>query len=346
LDKKVYSLITRRFLAIFFPPAVYSKINVTTKVDDERFYTVEKILVDPGYQEILHIKKNNEKASASDVLKNLKKGKEVKIDEINLKEGETNPPRRYTSGSIILAMENAGKLIEDDDLREQIKGSGIGTSATRAEIIKKLNRIKYIKINNKTQLLTPAYLGELIFEVLSDSIKDLLDPRLTASWEKGLKMVANKETTGPVYRTKLEHYIRKKTKDVLDIKNFITIQKKLREVPHETSKNKKDEKSIKPDFVIGTCPACGRGEVLVNSKGYGCNKWKEGCKFFVGNICGVDIPREQVELLLTEGKTKLITGFKAKNGNLFDACLEYQNGRVNFKFIDQMLKDIKISPSS
>ena len=145
-----------------------------------------------------------------DILATLKKGQSIKINNFENKDAETSPPSRYNSGSMILAMENAGKLIEDEELREQIKGAGIGTSATRAEIIKKLERIKYININNKTQIITPTEKGEKIFDIVNMSMPDMLNPKLTASWEKGLDMVAKKEIKSDEFMKKLEAYIHSK----------------------------------------------------------------------------------------------------------------------------------------
>lgn len=225
LHKKVYKVIVSRFLAIFYPPAEYNKIQVTVEIEDEN--TVEtfncsgKVCINKGFLEILKPEekkstKNGEKVDNSqeegkqtdlEILKKLKKGQKVEIRNFELKEAETSPPTRYNSGSIILAMENAGKLIEEEELREQIKGAGIGTSATRAEIMKKLEKIKYIEINTKTQIITPTKKGELIYDIVYQSMPDMLNPKLTASWEKGLDMVAKKEIEPKEFMGKLEKYI-------------------------------------------------------------------------------------------------------------------------------------------
>lgn len=226
LQKEIYKLIVKRFLAIFYPPAEYSKMQLTISIENENFYANQKILLREGFLEILKptkiekqdinstneeqnvekgIKNNEEKEN--NLLRTLKKGQEIQIEQMETKEAETSPPSRYNSGSIILAMENAGKLIEDEELREQIKGAGIGTSATRAEIIKKLERIKYIIINNKTQIITPSQKGEIIYDIIFRSMPDLLNPKLTASWEKGLDMVAKKEIKADEFMEKLQKYI-------------------------------------------------------------------------------------------------------------------------------------------
>ena len=221
LQKQVYKVIVKRFLAIFYPPAEYNKIQVTVNVENETFYASGKVCLNQGYLEILkpiENKKsadNNEKVDNSqntnlDILKNLKKGQKINVVNYETKEAETSPPSRYNSGSIILAMENAGKLIEEEELREQIKGAGIGTSATRAEIMKKLEKIKYIQINSKTQIITPTEKGEIIYDIVNSSMPDMLNPKLTASWEKGLDMVAKKEIQPNEFMTKLTNYIHSK----------------------------------------------------------------------------------------------------------------------------------------
>lgn len=228
LQKQVYKVIVKRFLAIFYPPAEHSKIQVTVEVGNKEDKTVEtfncseKVCIKLGYLEILkskstnkeknveNEKQNNEKQGDLDILKNLKKGQEIDVKNFELKEAETSPPTRYNSGSIILAMENAGKLIEEEELREQIKGAGIGTSATRAEIIKKLEKIKYIEINSKTQIITPTKKGEIIYDIVYRSMPDMLNPKLTASWEKGLDLVAKKEIEPNEFMEKLKKYINSK----------------------------------------------------------------------------------------------------------------------------------------
>ena len=228
LQKQIYKLIVKRFLAIFYPPAEYNKISVTVKIDEEIFTTSGKVCIQQGYLEILKPKKDvgagpvsalskeddnvdtKETENNLEILNTLKKGQTIEVVNFETKDGETSPPTRYNSGTIILAMENAGKLIEDEELREQIKGAGIGTSATRAEIMKKLEKIKYIEINTKTQIITPTKFGELIYDVVFSAMPDILNPKLTASWEKGLDMVAKKEIPPQEFMEKLEKYIKSK----------------------------------------------------------------------------------------------------------------------------------------
>lgn len=220
VSRRVYETIVRRFLSIFYPPAVYQKISITTKVREERFFSNFKVLATEGYLKVVGT--GNDGASDQALfmsVKEMKKGDVLEVSQYNIKEGETSPPKRYNSGSMILAMENAGQLIEDEELRAQIKGSGIGTSATRAEILKKLVHIKYLSLNKKTQVITPTLLGEMVFDVVEHSIRSLLNPELTASWEKGLNYVANGEITSEEYMVKLEHFITSRTNGVLGLNN-------------------------------------------------------------------------------------------------------------------------------
>ena len=258
--QRVYETIVRRFVCIFYPPAVYQKISLVTKIQNESFFSSFKVLLDEGYLKVATNSFAKRKAadamssvnragvagnegseeedpdtgknggnkaddSAEDMacdtrllaaLQNLKKGDILSVDSLSIKEGETSPPKRYNSGSMILAMENAGQLIEDEELRAQIKSCGIGTSATRAEILKKLCNIKYLALNKKTQVITPTLLGEMIFDVVNCSIRQLLNPELTASWEKGLNYVAEGSITEQEYMDKLEHFVRLRTKQVED----------------------------------------------------------------------------------------------------------------------------------
>lgn len=218
--KQVYDTIVRRFLSIFYPPAVYHKVNITTQIKEEKFFSSFKVLTEEGYLKVVGT--GNESSVDTrlfEAVKQIRKDSIMKVQGLSIKEGETSPPKRYNSGSIILAMENAGQLIEDEELRAQIKGSGIGTSATRAEILKKLLHIKYLALNKKTQIITPTLLGEMIFDVVEHSIRSLLNPELTASWEKGLTYVAEGQITSEEYMTKLEHFIASRTSGVLGLNN-------------------------------------------------------------------------------------------------------------------------------
>ena len=237
--QKVYEVIVRRFLSIFYPPAIYQKITLEMVLGKESFFATYKTLKEEGYLKVLQYSFKKSKAEAAkkseelsddsegegtkdndegamsvalqEFLLNVKKGMTVPKDKLTIKEGETSPPKRYNSGSIILAMENAGQFIEDEELRAQIKGSGIGTSATRAEILKKLFNIDYLKLNKKTQIITPTLYGEIVYEVVNGSIKQLLDPALTASWEKGLTGVAQGNVTTQEYLDKLNGFVARRT---------------------------------------------------------------------------------------------------------------------------------------
>ena len=239
LSKQVYEVIVRRFLSIFYPPAVYQKVAIVTKIKEESFFSSFKVLAEEGYLKVAgnpakkKAKTNNADSPddgqndgqmEADVnffekIKTLKKGMSLPVQALDIKEGKTSPPKRYNSGSLILAMENAGQLIEDEELRAQMKGSGIGTSATRGEILKKLFNIKYLSLNKKTQIVTPSMLGEMVYDVVQNSIRSLLNPELTASWEKGLNYVAEGDITSEEYMQKLDHFIVSRTEGVRGLRN-------------------------------------------------------------------------------------------------------------------------------
>ena len=255
---KVYEAIVRRFLSIFYPPAVYQKINLVTKMKSECFFSSFKILMDEGYLKVAGNSFSQKKGSSAgnksasdqengennatngeeeefdqgffDIIKNLKKGMFLPLKAMTIKEGETAPPKRYNSGSMILAMENAGQLIEDEELRAQIKGSGIGTSATRAEILNKLVNIEYLNLNKKTQIITPALMGELVYDVVYSSIKSMLNAELTASWEKGLTMVSDGIITKEEYMEKLEGFVSRMTNGVKGLNNQYLLNSSFKEV--------------------------------------------------------------------------------------------------------------------
>ena len=243
VSAKVYEVIVRRFLSIFYPPAVYQKVSLTIKVNEERFFANFKVLVNEGYFRVAKYsfaKKNNEGNDSEEemkcdeqfmqMLKGLKKGDTLPVNDYEIKEGETSPPKRYNSGSIILTMENAGQFIEDEELRAQIKGSGIGTSATRAEILKKLVNIEYLALNNKTQIITPTLMGEMIFDVVDSSMRPLLNPALTASWEKGLTQVAEGQITSAEYMNKLDDFVSRRTNIVKQMNNQGALQMQFRNI--------------------------------------------------------------------------------------------------------------------
>lgn len=259
----VYEAVVRRFLSIFCPPAVYQKISLVTSMElpehgREKFFATFKILVEPGYLKVMEYsfqkkkteesEKDNAQTCDADFMEKLsalKKGMDLPVTALNIKEGETSPPKRYNSGSMILAMENAGQLIEDEELRAQIKGSGIGTSATRAEILKKLINNKYLALNKKTQIITPTLLGEMIYDVVNASIHSLLNPELTASWEKGLTYVAEGSITPQEYMVKLEHFIRSRTSGVLGLNNQYMLRSHFQQTAAFYKTSKKESKKEK-----------------------------------------------------------------------------------------------------
>ena len=254
LSVQVYELIARRFLSIFYPPAVYQKTMLVSKVQQESFFSSFRLLLSEGYLKVAGMPAENKKKDDTEdmkcdenllaALQKCKKGDILPVKGFSIKEGETSPPKRYTSGSMILAMENAGQLIEDEELRAQIKGSGIGTSATRAEILKKLQANKYIALNKKTQVLTPTHLGEMIFDVVNNSIRSLLNPELTASWEKGLTYVAEGTITSEEYMEKLEGFIKRRTDAVLGSNSSYALRKLFDESAVFYKKQKKPQRRL------------------------------------------------------------------------------------------------------
>lgn len=345
LQKSVYELICKRFLAIFYPAAEYSFMKATIGVDTESLFTSAKVLVKPGYMEVLGIpqkKENDEEddvCSKEDLLKfaqTAKVGDIISVQGYEIKEGKTAPPKRYTSGSLILAMENAGNLIEDEELREQIKKNGIGTSATRGEILEKLVRIKYLNQNPKNQIITPEKLGEMIYEVVFLTVPSLLNPELTANWETGLEGIVNGTVDDAVYRSKLEDYIRKETGKMIGFDLTSQIAANIHEF---TGKDSKGAATRKP---LGlTCPICG-GELNTTSFGYGCSNYfnkEKPCRFSLGKVAEKDIEEDDFRELIQNGKTKILDGFIGKNKRPFKAALKLEKKEdgqygISFDFDD------------
>ena len=341
LQRSVFELIVRRFLSIFYPPAEYETVKLVVSVDlkpyKECFYSSSKVLKTPGYLEIAGIPKqkesgkdlsdnpNEEDSNVSDgkvlleIADSLKKDQPVTANDYELREGKTSPPKRYTSGSMVLAMENAGQLIEDEELREQIKGCGIGTSATRAEIIKKLVRIGYLNLNKKTQILTPENLGEMVYEVVNMTVPSLLNPQMSASWEKGLDGITRGTVDFWDYRKKLEQFIRTETLKMIDQNLRYQLADQISNFAG------KNARGIGARRKLGiSCPVCGM-EMVTTPFGYGCSGYKadkSGCNFNVGEIAGITLSEEQLKQLIEEGHTDTIRGFKSKAGKKFDAVLK------------------------
>ena len=240
LQMLIYELICRRFLAIFYPPAIYQKFAIKFGIGDEIFITNTKVCIERGFLDVLSPLNEDgdddgdlQKPEYINMISSLRKGSKLRLDSLSIKEGETVPPKRYSSGSIILAMENAGQLIEDEELRSQIKGSGIGTSATRADILKKLFAIKYLALNKKTQIITPTLFGEIVYEVVNCSISQLLNPELTASWEKGLTMVSNGDISSDEYMTKLERFVGIRCLNVKQLNNQYSLNAVFEKISKE-----------------------------------------------------------------------------------------------------------------
>lgn len=343
LHRQVYDLIVRRFLSIFYPPAEYQTVKFIAKIEKESFFAGGKILKSPGYLCVLGKEAAEEKdedggekeegTNAKTLLAMIEKLSEndvVPVKGMDIKEGRTSPPKRYTSGSMVLAMENAGQLIEDEELRAQIKGSGIGTSATRAEIIKKLVRVGYLNLNRKSQVLTPTMLGEMIFETVSMTVPELLNPKMTASWEKGLDGITRGTVDMGEYRAKLEDFIRRETLSMAQTDRKQELIKRIQPLTGRESRGAAARKKLGIK-----CPLCD-GEVETTPFGYGCSNYRtNGCKFSIGTIAGRDLTEEEVTKLLTEGKTEILNGFVSKSKKKFSAALIYkkdENGVPSIQF--------------
>lgn len=343
LHRQVYDLIVRRFLSIFYPPAEYQTVKFIAKIEKESFFAGGKILKSPGYLCVLGKEAAEEKdedggekeegTNAKMLLAMIEKLSEndvVPVKGKDIKEGKTSPPKRYTSGSMVLAMENAGQLIEDEELRAQIKGSGIGTSATRAEIIKKLVRVGYLNLNRKSQVLTPTMLGEMIFETVSMTVPELLNPKMTASWEKGLDGITRGTVDMGEYRAKLEDFIRRETLSMAQTDRKQELIKRIQPLTGRESRGAAARKKLGIK-----CPLCD-GEVETTPFGYGCSNYRtNGCKFSIGTIAGRDLTEEEVTKLLTEGKTEILNGFVSKLKKKFSAALIYkkdENGIPSIQF--------------
>lgn len=335
LQRRVYDLIVRRFLSIFYPPAEYDNVKLTVAAGKEVLFASAKKLKTEGYLAIAGRKKEKEEDENTglvDLAERLAKGDELSLNGYSIKEGKTSPPKRYTSGSMVLAMENAGQLIEDEELRAQIKGSGIGTSATRAEIIKKLVNIGYLHLNKKSQVLTPEPFGEMVYEVVNLTVPALLNPKMTASWEKGLDGITNGTVAMEDYRSKLEDFIRKETLAIIGTDLLKQIAGRI------SAFSGKNGRGIGARKKLGVkCPVCG-GEIETTPFGYGCGNYKKdgsGCHFAIGAIAGRDLSEEEVKCLLENGKTEVLEGFVSQKKKKFKAALVLEktdDGNAVIKF--------------
>lgn len=312
LQTKVYHLIIERFLSIFYPPAEYEKIDVELiHASKERFFASEKNLTAPGYLVVT----GYEEKEKNDTLASLQE-KTILPATFAVKDSQTSPPKRYTTGSLILAMENAGNLIEDEELRAQIKGSGIGTSATRAEIIKKLEKNGDITVNSKTQAVSAHPDGEALYDIVEANLPKLLSPKMTASWEKGLAQIESGEITKEKYRDTLYKYV---TESIESIKGKEAAQ----QIPDESL-----------GIIVGDCPFCG-GEIVTTRFGIGCNNYKtKGCKFALSKDMFDKMGNEQFAKLIAGEKTDLIGGLISKKGKTFSAVFFLEDGEIKMEFPD------------
>lgn len=328
LERSVFLLICRRFLAIFLDAAVYEQRSATVKAGDESFFVSRKFLKRRGYLDIYMSDEDSLEGKPEEyhVLASMKQGMRVGIQKVEVVDAKTYPPKRYTSGAMILAMENAGRLIEDEHLREQIKGSGIGTSATRANIIDKLIANGYIQQNKKTQILSPTDAGNVIYEIIRATIPELLVPETTAEWERELTDIENGFVNASTYRLKMEAFVREK---IGDLKNNDRRQF-LEEVTRPFRKGFGQLEAC-------VCPLC-KGKILIlPGHGFKCEHNQRdgsGCSFFLGKIKGKTIGERDVKKLLMAGKTGKIKGFTSCTGKKFDAVLKWnrEKGCVQFEF--------------
>lgn len=355
LQRQIFDLIVRRFLSIFYPPAEYQTAKLVVDVDGEHFFATGKTLKVPGYLEILEKKPADEEKEAEEddakndgddsyaeklkngkkllaVIDSLHKGDILEVNGYDIKESKTAPPKRYTTGTMILAMENAGQLIEDEELRAQIKGSGIGTSATRAGIIDKLIRIGYLNCNKKTQVISPENFGEMVYEVVAMTVPALLNPQMTASWEKGLDGITNGTVVMDDYRGKLENFIRKETIKIRDYDLTGQIANQISQFKGNGGRGLGARKKIG-----AACPVCG-GEIITTPFGYGCANYSRdgnGCRFVIGTIAGKDLSEEECKALISDGRTDVLTGFVSKNKKKFQAALtmtKNEEGKIDIQF--------------
>lgn len=312
LEMKVYIKIVTRFLAIFYPAAEYEVTKIVfVHPDGESFFLSNKQLISEGYLAVYGKADEDTKETG---VPSYNKGDVVNDVAFGLAEGKTTPPKHYTSGSMILAMENAGNLIEDEELRNQIKGSGIGTSATRAEVIKKLVQISYIDLNKMTQVLTPAKDGIIVYDIVESTIPNLLDPQMTASWERGLAKIEEQELAQDVCTRTIEEYV---TRYIGAIKEMYN------------PRSDRNERRV-----LGKCPMCKDGDIVATKFGYGCTNYKDrGCRFVLGTICGKHISESDAVKILAGKKSSLIKGFTSKSGKTFDAYLMLgDDGKVSMEF--------------
>lgn len=312
LEKKIYELIVRRFLSIFYPPAEYYKIQLEETAGQELFAASAKMLKNAGYLSVAGLaEEDKEKAVKIDMLEGLAEG-DILSASYKKEKSHTSAPPRYTSGSMMLAMENAGNLIEDEELRAQIKGSGIGTPATRAEIIIKLVKIEYICLNTKTQVLTPHTDGEAVYEIVRKTLPELLLPKMTAEWERGLSEIEKGKLSKEAYIGQLYQYIRRQ----------ITAMKEK-----DDGQSQEEDLNSEAEEILGNCPLCGKA-VKENSKSFYCSGYKEGCRWSVWKndkyfaALGKKITKTLVKKLLENGQVQ-VKDLKSRSGSNYSITLKY-----------------------
>lgn len=344
LETKIFHLICCRFLAIFLEPAIYDNVQVKLMIENECFSVTKKILKAPGFFEIYQDGIEDGSVEKEAAFRLLTEGMVLNVASMSIKESKTYPPKRYTSGSMILAMENAGKLIEEEVLREQIKGCGIGTSATRANIIDKLVHNAYIKQNEKTQVLQPTNAGECIYEIVKETIPELLVAKLTAEWEKELADIENGLMSSSLYRKKLEEFVSTRTKKIIEEDKNLQLEESTRPFRHGVPR-------VVQRHPLGVhCPKCG-GNIIASQFGFGCDNNKKDknestCDFFIGSICDVMLSDSQARELIIKKKVGPIEGLKAKSGK-FTAFIKLvvkddKSIGIEFEFPElKALEDVK-----
>lgn len=335
IEKQVYELICRRFIAAFYPAAEYENIKIEAVNGQEVFVGMSKILGYEGFYKVLGKPEDVSRNNISDTVSVLEGGKEYMSD-FSLKKGEVASPNRYSSGSIILAMKNAGSLIEDEELREQIKSDGIGRSSTRAEIIDKLIRLNYIELNEKTQILSPTNFGEMIYEVVAATLPSMLSVEITAEWERGLDQIASGQLPYEEYRKKLYEYIETECKRVIAMDDITEMKNRIK--PYATNAIKEQIKEFDPYNTKIRCPLCG-DEIETTSWGFKCKSnisKTEGCNFSIGDIAGHRLLTNELYYLLTTGKCGPFYDFVSEKKKNFAAYLTWDNEtkRLGFEMTD------------
>ena len=314
-EKNIFDLIVMRFLSAFYPDYIYNSITIITEVKDERFKTMGQQILQLGWREL--VQGDDEKEA---IVPAVKKGQKVRVNGVEVEKKQTQPPKRYQESSLLAAMENAGKFVDDEELREQLKEGGIGTPATRAAIIERLIQVGYMYREGKN--LVPTDKGIKLIELVP---AELSSPELTGKWEKALNHIAQGKASYERFMEGIRNFTIFLVKDANERTTALHF-------PKEKKGREKQEKNTVEKQSLGSCPVCKKGEITKNTKGYGCSHWKEGCKFFIGNICGKSISETQVKKIIAYGKSDVLKGFKSKKGTSFQARLVLKDGKIEFDF--------------